>query len=148
MLKKISKLKHFGVFKDFNWAKIPEFKQKNLIYGWNYSGKTSLSRFCSMLNSSTGNEFYKNLEFLVEYAMYGQLFTKNEKDVGISGLRIKVFNTDYIRNVFTWDKPDSDIDPITFYLGEPSESLVKKYRNFEHKNYQLINIKKIVTKKL
>jgi wobble nucleotide-excising tRNase len=45
MIRTIQRLKAFGVFADFRWpADLPEFKQFNLIYGWNYSGKTTLSR--------------------------------------------------------------------------------------------------------
>ena len=45
MITKISKLKNFGIFYDFSWGSgLPEFKRFNLIYGWNRSGKTTISR--------------------------------------------------------------------------------------------------------
>ena len=45
MIRRIQHIKAFGVFADFQWpTSLPEFKQFNLIYGWNYSGKTTLSR--------------------------------------------------------------------------------------------------------
>ncbi len=45
MIRRIQYIKEFGVFADFQWpAGLPDFKQFNLIYGWNYSGKTTLSR--------------------------------------------------------------------------------------------------------
>ena len=45
MITKISKLKDFGVFSDFTWdGSIPNFNKFNLIYGWNRSGKTTISR--------------------------------------------------------------------------------------------------------
>jgi wobble nucleotide-excising tRNase len=45
MIRRIQHIKAFGVFADFPWpAGLPDFKQFNLIYGWNYSGKTTLSR--------------------------------------------------------------------------------------------------------
>ena len=45
MIRTIQSIKSFGIFTDFLWpAGLPEFKQFNLIYGWNYSGKTTLSR--------------------------------------------------------------------------------------------------------
>ncbi len=47
MITRIMKLKHFGIFHDFSWKDIPEFKRFNLIYGWNRSGKTILSRVFS-----------------------------------------------------------------------------------------------------
>ena len=45
MINKISKLKDFGIFHHFSWMKeLPEFKKFNLLYGWNRSGKTTISR--------------------------------------------------------------------------------------------------------
>ena len=45
MIRRIEQIKAFGVFADLRWpATLPDFKQFNLIYGWNYSGKTTLSR--------------------------------------------------------------------------------------------------------
>ena len=45
MIKRINKIKNFGVFKDFQWdSSTPDFNKHNLIYGWNYSGKTTISR--------------------------------------------------------------------------------------------------------
>jgi len=45
MIKKIKKIKHFGVFTNYQTdSKLPEFKKYNLIYDWNASGKTTLSR--------------------------------------------------------------------------------------------------------
>ncbi|MDO8427333.1 MAG: AAA family ATPase, partial [Deltaproteobacteria bacterium] len=44
-ISKITKLKNFGVFMDFKWDQnIPLFRKHNLFYGWNYSGKTTISR--------------------------------------------------------------------------------------------------------
>jgi wobble nucleotide-excising tRNase len=45
MIRRIQHIRGFGVFGNFQWpAGLPDFKQFNLIYGWNYSGKTTLSR--------------------------------------------------------------------------------------------------------
>lgn len=47
MIIKVNRIKDFGVFRNFSWqTAIPEFKQFNLIYGWNYSGKTNFQE-CS-----------------------------------------------------------------------------------------------------
>ena len=40
-IKKIVKIKKYRIFRDFSWyGSLPEFKDYNLIYGWNGSGKT------------------------------------------------------------------------------------------------------------
>lgn len=49
MILKINKLKRFGIYQDYTWGPIDDFKKKNLIYGWNYSGKTTLSKLFQVL---------------------------------------------------------------------------------------------------
>jgi AAA15 family ATPase/GTPase len=52
MIRKIDKIENMAVFKDFDWdtsvkenyGSIVEFQRVNVIYGRNYSGKTTLSR--------------------------------------------------------------------------------------------------------
>lgn len=45
MIQKVQRIKDFGVFSDFTWpTALHEFKQFNLLFGWNYSGKTTFSR--------------------------------------------------------------------------------------------------------
>ncbi|MCY4172046.1 MAG: AAA family ATPase [Bacteroidetes bacterium] len=45
MFQKVSKLKNFGIFRDFKWKQdTPDFAKFNLIYGWNRTGKTTLPR--------------------------------------------------------------------------------------------------------
>ena len=45
MITKIARLKHPGVIRDFTWpVDLPPFGRFNLIYGWNGSGKTTVSR--------------------------------------------------------------------------------------------------------
>ncbi len=51
MIKKISQIRDFGVFQDFEWNGLPDLKHLNVIYGWNYSGKTTLARILHTFNS-------------------------------------------------------------------------------------------------
>ncbi len=56
MFKSIQKIKGLGVFE--NYTQPPstnEFGIKNLIYGWNYSGKTTLSRLFGLLDTKKPN---------------------------------------------------------------------------------------------
>ena len=39
----INRLKQFGIFSDFNGTKIQKFGRYNLVYGWNGTGKSTLS---------------------------------------------------------------------------------------------------------
>lgn len=43
-LQRISCLRYCGIFRSFDWPDdLPEFSRFNLIYGWNATGKTTLS---------------------------------------------------------------------------------------------------------
>jgi wobble nucleotide-excising tRNase len=45
MIGKIRRIRSFGSYVDFDWpAELREFGRFNVFYGWNYSGKTMLSR--------------------------------------------------------------------------------------------------------
>ena len=45
MISKINRIKDFVVFLNYRWdASISDFKKYNLLFGWNYSGKTTISR--------------------------------------------------------------------------------------------------------
>ena len=60
MLKTVPKLKKFGIFRDFLWSNsTSDFAHFNLIYGWNKSGKTTLSRvFVACEKESTNFKKY------------------------------------------------------------------------------------------
>ncbi|MBS1775697.1 MAG: AAA family ATPase, partial [Bacteroidetes bacterium] len=50
MITKVNRIKDFGIFKNFSWdVSINPFKKRNLIYGWNYSGKTTFSKLFNNL---------------------------------------------------------------------------------------------------
>lgn len=61
MITKIESIRNFGIYKNFTWSESPnirDFNYKNLFYGWNYSGKTTLSRIFSSLRDKTIHESY------------------------------------------------------------------------------------------
>jgi|SRR5271167_424304 len=44
-IKQIKKIRDFGIYQKFDWeTATPDFNNFNLTYGWNYCGKTTLSR--------------------------------------------------------------------------------------------------------
>jgi len=54
---RISRLQNCGIFRDFAWPKdLPDFGRYNLIYGWNGTGKTTLSRILRCLEKRTTPE--------------------------------------------------------------------------------------------
>jgi wobble nucleotide-excising tRNase len=137
MITKINKIKDFGVFKNFSGASLPEFKTFNLIYGWNYSGKTTLSRVFKCLEKGQIHEDYKSatFEFEGQSVMYDNLLKIKPN--------IKVFNSDFIKENLKWDS--DKIEPI-FILGQENidlqEKLSKKEIALDIFNKDLLNFQK------
>ena len=125
MIEKISKLKRFGIFYDFTWKiELNNFKKYNLIYGWNRSGKTTISRvFASCEKKCT----YDNDQFK-QYPENGEFeiktvdgITIKNTDVAMNVLPIKVFNQDFINDNISFDPSDS-CNPIVYVSKEDIES--------------------------
>lgn len=108
MITKINKIKDFGVLKNFNGTAAPEFKTFNLIYGWNYSGKTTLSRVFRCFEKGQLHNDYPSATFEMESAIekFDNTFSKRSN--------IRVFNSDFVKENLKWD--EDDIEPI-FLLG-------------------------------
>ena len=43
-IRRIKSIKNFGIFSDYQGDQVKDFRDHNVIFGWNYSGKTTLSR--------------------------------------------------------------------------------------------------------
>lgn len=82
MINKIESIRDFGIYKSFSWNSatgLKNFNHKNLIYGWNYSGKTTLSRIFSSLRDKKMHGSYDRSFFKVKYNCWRfrfKLFTK------------------------------------------------------------------------
>lgn len=115
MIKRISNIKNLGVFKNFSWGgDLPDFKEKNIIYGWNYTGKTTLSRIFSSIKN-------KQLHLGFLDAEFNLLLTDNsdlkQTDLAINTLSVEVFNSEYIKENLKWDS-DENVNGISFDVGE------------------------------
>jgi wobble nucleotide-excising tRNase len=125
---KIDKLKNFGIFHDFFWkVENPKFKKFNLIYGWNRTGKTTVSRaFASCEKKSV----YDKDKFR-QYPENGEFKLVTDEDVTIkntdvvnSTLPIKVFNKDFVEDNIDFDSSNS-CKPIIYISEEDIESKKK-----------------------
>ena len=113
-LKKIVKLKNLGVFADFNWGSdLPDFKQYNVIYGWNGTGKTTLSKMLGALNRGSHPEF-TSLEYSVADSD-GNSHTQGSE----FSTKIKVFNSEFISNNVDFNQLSSKT--IAVVLGEENK---------------------------
>ena len=141
MITKLVKLKKFGIYKSFSWSEeLGEFKKKNRIYGWNYSGKTTLSKLFQTLEFKGSKQYFSNPEFSFEYSdnngnVLGTITNSNYKEAPFF---FKVFNSQYIKDVFISDDMDLDFQPISFYLGDESGDLDKQIKSLLNYNEILI----------
>ncbi len=120
MLKSIEKIKGLGVYQNYNRpADTQEFGTKNLIYGWNYSGKTTLSRLFAQLESKTANPDLFGCEF--SFGTDNDAIT--EKNFTQRNISVRVFNSDFIKANLHFD--GESFNPILL-LGKESEKAQQK----------------------
>lgn len=117
MIKRINHIKNFGVFQNYRRAgDIQDFTNLNIIYGWNYSGKTTISRIFQHFERTEKNPDYSSAEFELE-THSGDKFTEQKQS--IHDRTIRTFNADFIKNNLKWD--GSSFDSIqVLLLGEDS----------------------------
>ncbi|NCC80893.1 MAG: hypothetical protein EOM04_01295 [Clostridia bacterium] len=151
MIRKISKLENFGIFKNFTSNDINDFKKYNLIYGWNGSGKSTLSRLFSSFCGQNLSEIHNNYKVCIN--LDNNLYT--EKQLPIQDKNIAIFNEDFIKDNIDWNGTlksillidDKNIDEIKEYNllktdlfgDQKTDGLLKEY---EIKEKEQLNIEK------
>ncbi len=148
MIKRINKIKNLGVFQDFKWDldTIPDFNKHNLFYGWNYSGKTTISRLFRCFELGEKHLDYPNAEFELED---NQNPSKKFTDKDLSTLpHVRVFNTDFIlKNLKWYSQDDEGIEPIFFSIGKDNIELQEKLDKLKVDQTALIDAKSKVDEK-
>lgn len=141
MITKINKLKRFGIYNNYTWGDIDDFKNKNLVYGWNYSGKTTLSKLFQVLEFKDKNKCFSGseLEITIKDGTNSKIF--NQDSLLSFPFFVKVFNNEYIKRIFTWDEPKSGFSPISFYLGDSAGDLNDKIKKLETINERLFALR-------
>ena len=120
MFKSIEKIKGLGVYQNYNKpADTQEFGIKNLIYGWNYSGKTTLSRLFAQLEAKTANPDLSGCEF--SFGTDNDAIT--EKNFNRSNISVRVFNSDFVTANLHFD--GGSFNPILL-LGKESDEAQQK----------------------
>ena len=131
MIKSISHIKNLAVFQDFQWdssvldpnGRPTYFKQLNIIYGRNYSGKTTLSRILRSLETGEISEKYINPNFIVTFKD-GNII--DEKLPNGHSFTVRVFNEDFVRDNFrVFFEEDRDIAAFAV-LGENNTTLLEQ----------------------
>lgn len=102
MIKKIKTIEKFGIFKDFRWDEhvkvggdVEEFKSLNILYGRNYSGKTTLSRIFQGLEFKSLRDSIDTVKFEIEFKD-GQII--NQDQLEETQCDVRVFNSNFIKD--------------------------------------------------
>jgi wobble nucleotide-excising tRNase len=123
---RIARLRDCGVFHDFSWpAELPEFGRYNLVYGWNWTGKTTISRMLRALERRTAPTQGEVKLSVSGVDIGGDAFPQ-------STLPIRVFNRDFV-NDSVFPTGGGDLPPI-FVLGRDS---VEKHKLMDERKGQL-----------
>lgn len=136
MIKKIKLIGNLGIFKNFDWDKevfdesgnAREFKKINIIYGRNYSGKTTLSRILRAMETGQLSDKFENPSFCVAFTDGTQT---TEYNLTSHGKKIRVFNEDFIRdNLRFITNPDDSIEPFAI-LGKDNNKIEQEIEALE-----------------
>lgn len=137
MIEKIKAISNLGVFQNFNWDttvrdkgnNIGIFKKLNILYGRNYSGKTSLSRIFRSLEKKQLPEKYTNAKFEIKCDS-GDIFQDN---LNGHSLNIRVYNEDFVNENISFLKNEQEgIQPFAV-LGEKNIEIEKQIEEKEKK---------------
>lgn len=122
MIRKIKRVKAFGSFSDFTWPAgdiLKPFEKRNLFYGWNYSGKTTLSRMLRCFELGKVHEDFTAAEVQIEL--------QDGSTVNFSGMPyapiLRVFNGDFV------------LDHLQFHMSAASPILVLGAEDIEKQDW-------------
>ena len=125
MIKKFD-INNLGIFKDFEWdknvvddnGKIESLQNINILFGRNYSGKTTLSRIFRALELKCGLEKYESGSFKLELSDGN---TTDEKSIASFTIPVRVFNEDFVKdNLLFIGNPEEGVAPFAV-LGENAQ---------------------------
>jgi len=136
MIKKIKSIQSLAIFHDFNWdnhVKLPdgtiiEFQHINILYGRNYSGKTTLSRIIRALETGEIFSNYSSPQFSVLWKDGSESTSVNLQN---HRKTIRVFNEDFVRDNLNFlidsTNPEGQISPFAI-IGADNVKIEKEIK--------------------
>ncbi|MGX9522655.1 AAA family ATPase [Vibrio mediterranei] len=124
MFKNIKSIKNFGIFKGAKTNAGQPFYQFNLFYGFNYSGKTTLSRIFRAMQLGEMPEGFETGSFEIDQHESTSIRSNAIKKVE----NLRVFNSDYIAKNVNFD--ESSVNPVLI-VGERNIDLENELQELE-----------------
>ncbi|SPY34257.1 AAA family ATPase [Pasteurella canis] len=135
-IKKFDYIRNLAVFRNFSWDinlrdkgnNIINFSEINIIYGRNYSGKTTLSRVFRALETGKISDKYQNPEFSMKLDN-NITITQNELDK--NNCCIRVFNEDFVNENLRFFVDETSSISSFAVLGDDNKRIEEKIENIE-----------------
>lgn len=121
MINNINSISNLGIYKDYKVDdKLSPLNRFNLFYGWNGSGKTTISRLFRIIEKRNIPNDYSNIKFNIE--INSQKYTeKTFRDINEN---VFVFNEEFIEGNINWDESINKI----FLLSEDRIKESQEYK--------------------
>ena len=126
-------IKKFGLYKDFKWPGLPDLGRVNIIYGRNYSGKTTLSRIFDGISQGQLHKDYLDGEFTL-YTDDDTVKTVTESNMADCPYQVRVYNSDYVGRNLSWlrNEDEGEILPFTL-IGSDNVEAEKAIKEIDDK---------------
>lgn len=126
-------IKKYGSYQEFVWRKGDDkfkFNKLNIIYGHNYSGKTTLSRIFQTLEKRNQHNDYPDVDYDITFDNGTKI---NSRDINnfSSDYVVRVFNSDFIKENLGWlHNRDGSIQPFAI-LGSDNVGIRDEIKELE-----------------
>lgn len=136
-IKRISKIDNFSIFKNFDWNQhldignnqTYDFKDINIFYGRNYSGKTSLSKIIRSLEKHTIPPKYDNPDFKIELSD-GSIISQSNLTTFTHP--IHVYNSDFVKeNLKFIHDENANIESFSVTLGGDNQQILDRIQELK-----------------
>lgn len=111
-------IKKYGLYKDFTLGSLPELGRVNIIYGRNYSGKTTLSRIFDGISLGQLHKNYLDGEFTL-HTEDDTVKTVTKDNMNDCPYPVRVYNSDYVGRNLSWLRNEEEGEIIPFTLQGP-----------------------------
>ena len=116
----ITKYRRFQNFHGVN----PDFGKYNIFYGWNYSGKTTLSRIFAFYNGKTEDKILDDdANFFLKTSLGNLDISQTDK------IKVYTFNSDYVKNNLFFEK---QFTSNIIVVSDKATDIIEKIKNLKH----------------
>ncbi|OAL80990.1 hypothetical protein AY606_14280 [Acinetobacter sp. SFB] len=137
-IKRIAEIQNFSIFKDFDWSQnlslgnnqFYDFKDINIFYGRNYSGKTSLSKIIRSLEKKALPPKYDNPNFKIQLNDDSEI---NQSTLSNFQHSIHVYNSDFVKeNLKFIHNENENIESFSVTLGDDNDKILTRIQELKN----------------